>query len=128
MKYTIFSIDNVSDWHTVSKFMRHIDTLASMGKTKGNFIQCIGKWKDSLESSFLCLTEDFVAHVKPFGYVDKQECVMQVSGEGRMRCQLVWADGSIESIGHLHSYKSVEGLNAEGWTYRPDLGLYWVAS
>ncbi len=46
--YALFSIDNVTDTHTLAKFLRHFDTQVAMSRTKGYLVQCIGSYKGKL--------------------------------------------------------------------------------
>ena len=127
MKYTIFSIDNVTDWRVMSRFMRFVDELQAMGKMKGKAIQCVGMWEGALEPSFLCRTDDYLEHIDGSGYVDKQDAIMQVSECNKQYAQLVWHTGERESIGSLKSVSKDEAWQQEGFTYRPDLDIYWIA-
>lgn len=127
MKYTIFSIDNPTDWHQMAKFMRYVDERMAMGKTKGKFIQCVGSWEGVIEPSFLCRTEDFEEHILKSGYVDKQDCVLQISECNKQYAQLLWLlEGTTEFVGSLKSVDKETALKENGWTYRPDLNTYWV--
>ena len=126
MKYTIFSIDNHTDLHVMSKFLRFVDTLRAMDKTKGKFIQCVGSWEGELEPSFLCNTEDYEAHIKDSGYVNGQECVMQVSECNKQYAQLLYPSGVAAFLGSLKSVGKDRAMKEHGWTYRPDLNTYWI--
>lgn len=128
MKYTIFSIDNPNDWHNMSRFMRYVDEIMAMRKTKGRFIQCVGSWMGKLEPSFICRTDDFLEHILESGYVEDQECVLQVSECNKQYAQLWYLDDDKkESLGSLKSVSKQEAETQDGWTYRPDLNIYWIA-
>ena len=49
----IFAIDNNTDFHTVAKFMRHIDTARAMGYMKGGIVMATGYWEGELEASYI---------------------------------------------------------------------------
>ncbi len=127
MRYTIFSIDNVHDTHSLAKFTRHIDTAKAMGKLKGSMVQCIGSYKGELELSFLMNTSDFEANVRPYGFIDHQESILQVSECNKQYADLMFADGTRQSIGSLQDVTKEQAMASEAWTYRPDLNKYWVA-
>lgn len=127
MKYTIFSIDNPNDWHTMAKFMRHVDSLRALSKLKGEVIQCVGMWEGRLEPSFLCRTDDFEDHVRSKGWCDNQEAVLQVSECNKQYAQFLWLEtGHTEFAGSLKSVSKDTALKENGFTYRPDLDTYWV--
>ena len=127
MKYTIFSIDNVNDIHTLAKFTRYMDEHRAMGKLKGGIKVCIGSYKGELEQSFTMLTSDFQSFVKTSGYVANQESILEVSECNKQYADLVFSDGTRESIGSLKDVTKEEAMKHEAWTYRPDLNKYWVA-
>lgn len=128
MKYTIFSIDNPTDWHQMAKFMRYVDTIRVLQKLKGNIIQCIGSWENKLEHSFICLSEDFEKFIIDSKYVDNQEYVLLVSQNKKQFAYLKnLKTEEITSIGRLRQVSKKEALSLPCWTYRPDLDLYYVA-
>ena len=127
MKYTIFSIDGVTEVHALAKFMRHIDTQRVMGKMEGEMVQLIGSYKGALELSFILLTEDFEKHVKPYGFVSNQESVLLVSECNKQYADLLYLqDGHREALGSLKDVSKDEAMKHDGWSYRPDLGTYWI--
>jgi len=132
MAYTIFSIDNVSDVHTLAKFMRHVDTLEAISRTKGRTKTCIGSYKGVLEYSFIMLTTDFNEHIIPMGWVDNQESVLHIYPEksGRfstfIRENPIGTDNLSEHyLGVMQEVSKKEALVLDGWTYRPDLDVYY---
>lgn len=128
MKYTIFSIDNVGDLHTLAKFTRHLDTLRSMGKLRGNVIPCIGSYKGVLEQSFLMRSDDYGEHVDNTHYMDNQESILRVSECNKQYAELYFlAEEGRVPIGSLKSVSKAEAMHHDAWTYRPDLDIYWVS-
>jgi len=128
MKYTIFSIDNVSDLHSMAKFLRHVDTLRAMSQLRGNMIQCIGSYKGELEVSFMCRSDDFEAYILNSGYVDNQESILRVSECNKQYAELYFlAEQGRVSIGSLKSVDKATAMGHDAWTYRPDLNTYWIA-
>ena len=69
MTYVIFSIDNVTDTHTLAKFLRHFDTQVALSKTKGYLMPCIGSYNGKLEQSFICRTEDYLDYVESYAAI-----------------------------------------------------------
>jgi hypothetical protein len=127
MKYTIFSIDNHTDWHTSAKFMRYVDEITAMNKVKGNFIQCVGSWENTIEPSFICRTDDFLNYLLPSGYLDNQSCVLQVSECNKQYAQLLSIPDLVPHyIGSLKCVPKEEALKHSAWTYRPDINQYWI--
>lgn len=126
MTLVVFSIDNVTDLHTLAKFLHYMDTKRATMSMKGNLIQCIGSYEGKLELSFLVTEEDYRKHVIPSGYIDNQESVMVV-------CEQTYSAyfKSISSTWYsnpkrLREVSKKEAMQSEGWTYRPDLDVYWV--
>jgi hypothetical protein len=124
--YVVFSIDNVTDLHTVAKFTRWIDTKRALGELDGEFSVLIGKWKNKLENSFLLRRTDFDKWVVPYGWVDKQEAIMRVSADKRMSTQIVTLGGKILISGHLLQVPPELAMKAEGFTYCIKRDIYWV--
>jgi hypothetical protein len=128
MSIVIFSIDNPHDTHAMAKFLRHIDTQSAMQKLRGKLVHCIGYWEGTLEPSFMLTLQDFNDHVKPYGYVDNQICVMECnSKDSRQPCVLVYPDGKRESVGPMVEVSAADAMQSNAWTYRMDNGKYFVA-
>lgn len=124
MDYVIFAIDKGYDLHTKAKFLRHVDTLRSMGKMDGNMKLVIGSYKGRLEDSYIIQENDFNMHVLDSGFVDKQETFMFV---GRQRWMPYWIETKDQKVlqkGNLRSMHYIPD-GVKDWTYRPDLNTYW---
>ena len=123
MKYVIFSIDNQHD-----AFWRGV--LAGMFKgAKGNLIPCVGSYAGETEFSWLCLREDFDNLIAGTDLIAEQESIMAISECNKQYARLEFLDGERDNVG-LGSLKSVgkeEAMQHSGWTYRPDINIYWVA-
>ena len=122
----IFAIDNNTDTHTVSKFLRYIDTIRAMHRINGPVVHCIGCWEGILEPSYMMDQIDYDNFVKRSGYVDAQECVMHVPGDTRQPCSLVYPNGVTHSIGVMREVPADEALQATGWTYVMATSKYFV--
>jgi len=129
--YVIFAIDNDDDLHTNAKFMRHMDEARAMGKLKGNCVLCIGSYNDVLERSYLVSAYDFVNVVADSGYLDNQESILSLETgyKGRTYATLRYRkdDADPISLGEFRSISPYEIGEHRSWTYRPDLGIYFVA-
>ena len=127
MSYIIFSIDNVTDTHTLAKFMRYIDTLNVMQKTKGSMQICYGSWEGVIEQSFIMRRDDFDKHVRHSGYVSCQESFLHVPADRRQPCVLEYQDGTKIGIGPMQSVTKEHALTLSGWTFNPKLNEYFAA-
>jgi hypothetical protein len=125
----VFAIDGNIDTHRVAKFMRHVDTYRAMGKLQGSIVHCIGSWTDDdgwthLEPSFLMDAKDYYEVVEPFGFTDDQDCVLEVSGDTRQPCTLVFKDGSQQTLKPMRETK--EPHASSNLTYVQATGKYFV--
>jgi len=133
MQFVIFSIDNVDNLHTLSKFLRHMDTMRAMGKLKGSFRPMVGSYKGVLEYAFGCRKEDFDAHVQGFGFIDNQESVLEltVTNNGRTAprtlAKLVYSSGDVVSLGNFKEVTKGVAMGLDAWTYDPKVDVYFAA-
>ena len=127
MSYVLFSIDRVDDLYTLSKFLRHVDTNRAMKKMQGEMKLCFGSWQGVIEQSFIMRQDDYDTFVKPYGFTDQQESVLLVPEDTRQPCVLVYGNGTKMGIGPMREVSKEDAMAQAGWTYRPDLGLYFVA-
>lgn len=125
MDYVIFSIDKDHDLHQKAKFLRHMDTLRSMGKLSDTMVVAIGSYKGKLESSYIVSERDFNQYVLGSSFVDNQESFMFVGPQSWMPywietnyTELTVKEGNLRSLSYLPN-------GIKDWTYRPDLNLYW---
>lgn len=126
LKYTIFSIDNFTDLHTLAKFLRLVDEARAMDKMVGTVKPLIGSYEGKLEYSFIMRTDDFHTIVANSGYVANQESVMQVSECNQKYCQLVYPDGETEYLGRLRETGDMLPEYDEDFSYRPDTNTYFT--
>lgn len=126
-KYVAFSIDNVMDPMVCIQFKGWWEKQVRNIIVQGNLVQCVGKYKDEIEYSFLCLTEDFDL-IWEAGWVKNQESILMVSENNNQAATLRYLDGSPdEVVGHLQYVDKQRALaNPDGWSYRPDLDKYWI--
>lgn len=129
-EHVIFEIDNPTDTHQLAKFMRLVDTLRAMAILAGEVVTAIGCYKGQLNQSFIMTRRDFEDHIFNSGFVGKQESFLYVETghKGRQYAKLVYQfHPVVEPIGQLVEVTAQEALQEMAWTYRPDLGKYWVA-
>jgi len=124
LEQIVFAIDKNYDAHTVSKFMRHMDTQRAMGRADP-VVQCIGAWTGEegetyMEPSYMVSTRDFDKHVKDSGYVDDQVCFLVIPGDTRQPCALRYPDGSREALSPMRKIASTQGVT--NWTYVIETG------
>lgn len=132
-EYVIFAIDNDDDVHTNAKFMRFMDTLDVMGKMRGKMKLCIGSYNDALERSYLVRFDDFFDHIAESGYVDEQESILVLRDgyHGKTYATLKYefvrdkSEGD-EFLGVFKSISPYEIGEHRSWTYRSDVGIYFV--
>jgi hypothetical protein len=127
MPYVLFSIDRVSDVHTLAKFIRYIDTLEVMNKTRGRMKLCFGSWEGMMEQSFIMRQDDFDTFVRNSGYVTDQASFLHVPDDVRQPCVLEYQDGSRFGVGPMRKVTKDYAMMQKGWTYRPDIDCYYVA-
>jgi len=126
MKYTIFSIDNFTDLHTLARFLRLVDEARALGKMKGTMKPMIGSYKGKLKYSFIMRTDDFHLVVADSGYLDKQECIMQVSECNKKYTQLVYPDGEVEYLGCMADTQPFVPRVFEDYSYDPAQDRYFT--
>lgn len=127
METVVFSIDNVTDLHCLAKFLRWIDTNKALGKLTGDMKVCFGCYKGVIEQSFVMLRVDFDKYVRSQGWVDGQESFLMVPSDDRQPCTLAFSDGRVDVLGRLTEVSPAVVHRLNGWTYRPDLNLYFAA-
>jgi hypothetical protein len=120
----IFSIDNVSNLHQLSKFLRHMDTQRATGKLKDEFQTCIGYWEGILENSFICGKEDFLTYVDAHGWCDNQTAIILMDDEGE--CYIKYGPHNAEYLGVFTNVSEPEAKVSQGWTYDMKTNSYWV--
>lgn len=127
-KYVAFSIDNVMDPMVCIQFKGWWENQVRINNVQGNLVQCVGKYKDEIEYSFLCLTEDFDL-IWDDGWVENQESVLLFSENNNQAATLRYLQEQRpdEVVGHLQYVDKQRALaNPDGWSYRPDLDKYWI--
>ena len=124
----IFSIDNVSDLHTMATFTRFLDTKRAMGKLVGSVTLCVGSYKGKMEQSFMMDQVDFNKFIRGTYWIDDQESVLHVPGDVRQPCSLEYlASGHIEAFNRMREvFWCAAGLpEYDGWRYVPATGKYF---
>jgi hypothetical protein len=127
--YVIFSIDNVTNVHTLAQFSHHLDMKRAMQKLKGNVVLSIGSYKGMLEQSFILLREDFDAVVRGSQWIKDQESILHIEDGhgGKVYGELeILASGERQFLGLVEQVSQDEAMQNDGWTYRPDLNKYFT--
>jgi len=133
MAYVIFSIDNVTDVHTLAKFLRHMDTQKALGKMEGKMKTLIGSYLGVMEYSFLCNEADFNNHVATMGFTSGQESILKLTDTSNGRtskrtfASLVYSSGDIAKLGEFKVVSKDDALSKDGWTYDPTNNQYFIA-
>ena len=127
-KYVAFSIDNVMDPMVCIQFKGWWNKQVQNTNVHGNLVQCVGKYKDDVEYSFITLYSDFEKVVEA-GWVKNQESVLMFSENNNQVATLRYLQHQLpdEVVGHLQYVDKQRALaNPDGWSYRPDLDKYWI--
>lgn len=130
-RYTIFSIDREYDEDVREAFEVFFeDTVGTVSR----LVRCVGSYKGILETSWICSTNDFNNFIWGTKWVANQESVLLVSACNKQYASLMFSDFSKKdasvdtlSLGSLKSVDAEEAMKHDAWTYRPDLGIYWIA-
>ena len=124
MPFIIFSVDNEANPINRAAFVSYI---ANCDK-RGACVPVIGCYKGVREFSWIIHKDDFDKYVKNSGFVDNQESFLQVASGNKMETVLLFpASGERVPLGCMHQVDESEALASDAWTYRPDMGVYWIA-
>jgi hypothetical protein len=124
----IFSIDNVSDLHTMATFTRFLDTKRAMGKLVGSVTLCVGSYKGELEPSFMMNEVDFNKFIRGSDWIKNQESFLHVPGDVRQPCVLEYVAGGHDRVRPMKEiFWCAAGLPCnDSWTYVPATGKYFT--
>ena len=126
MPYVIFTIDFENNPHRMNIFMNFIAEKAP--DMAGNVLPMIGCYKGKREHSFICREDDFNEFIRNTAFMRGQESILIVASGNKMEAVLEYlSDGRIVGLGCMHEVCKEEAMQAEAWTYRPDLDVYWIA-
>ena len=112
-----FSIDNNTNVHETAKFLRLMDTQRALNNMQGTIVLCIGSYDGLLEPSYIVNEKDFYDIVEPSGYVNTQDCVLEIPGDTRQPCTLKFYDGATYSVGPMKRVTKEEAASLRSWTY-----------
>lgn len=125
-EWVIFETDE-GDIHNLCTFTKFMSNAQAMKKIKG-IIPAIGYYKGKMNHSWIMSKEDYLSYVQKYKFVEQQDTVLVVETghRGRQYASLCSA-GSLEPVAFLGELKSQRHRPAtlDGWTYRPDLNLYF---
>lgn len=131
MSYALFSIDFENNPLKMNVFLNHIRALEAAG-SHGHFVQAIGRYNGKAEHCFICTKTDFENHIRGSVFIAGQESVLWIASGNKAEAHLEYfetshAAGMLVGMGSMHQVSKEEAFASDGFTYRPDLGLYWVA-
>jgi len=127
-EFTIFAIDNGTDPYVQYHFMKRVNELRALTQIKPVRL-CVGSWMGELEYSYCLHKQDFDRYFLAGGFVEKQECVMQLHGvnprKQRMHVYLEYRNGEKDKLGKLIEISKADADHLEAWTYFCDTGKYF---
>lgn len=124
MQYTIFTIDREFDPLTRAQFVGSFHGQ----EPKGDMRPILGCYNGTRERSWIVRRDDFDRIVRATHWILRQESVLHVAGGNKMECVLEYlADNRLEPLGCMHEVSEAEAMASPAWSYRPDLGIYWIA-
>jgi len=122
LEYTIFAIDNDTDLHTVSKFLRYMDTQRVMNGVDITLL--FGCYSGALENSYM-IQSRHLFHVSD--WIKGQESILRVPGDVRQPCALEYLKtGNQEILGPMREVPKDEAMKLHAWTYNPNNGKYFT--
>ena len=121
--YIIFAIDGEEADGKV--FRATLSLQYKIGNMRGKCIQCVGSWKGVEETSYIMREDDFNKFVRG-NWVKKQEAIMRIYSGNRQAVELIHTGGKVEHLGFLRQVNEETARKEDGWTYRPDLDIYWI--
>lgn len=105
------------------------DAFLNLFGYRSNFARVTGSYKGEKEKALVCTLDTFILLLK--GYPDaiaNQESFLFTTRCNKLYAQLIYSDGRPdEQLGSLHAVSEDEAKTNEAWSYRPDMGIYWVA-
>ena len=113
----VFSIDNAHEPRTLSRFLRHMDNQRAVGKLRGPFQVCIGKWGDKLENSFICNEKDFYDFA--VDWTKGQEAILLIDS-----ANFAFMGGF--SVGNWNKVTAKKAMVKKGWTYIMEDNTWWI--
>lgn len=129
MEKVIFSIDFENNPHKLNIFMNRIAEAEAFGQLEGHILPMLGKYKGKTEHCFICRRDDFDKHIRGSEYIKGQESIMMVASGNKMEVRLEYLDQRSPPVGLgcMHEVCREEAMQADAWTYRPDMDVFWIA-
>lgn len=127
MEKVIFSIDFENNPLRMNVFKNYYASIAD--QMQGNIVDMLGCYKGKREHCFICRLDDFDAYFRTSVYLRGQESIMLVASGNKMEVGLEYLDGKRKSVdlGCMHEVCREEAMQADAWTYRPDMDVFWIA-
>jgi hypothetical protein len=120
--HIIFSFDQPWQIHVAAKLYRFIDTLRAMDKLQYTPKLGTGYWEGTLEPIIMMDYNDFVERIVDSGYVDDQECFLQLNPRtprsSATQATLVYntPDKNGKVLGEFKEITYNEALLSNAWT------------
>ena len=128
MDSVIFTIDFENNPLRMNVFMNRIAEAKAFGQLRGDILPMLGKYNGKAEHCFICTLEDFDNHIRGSEYIKRQESILLVASGNKMEVGLEYlATGRVVDLGCMHEVCPEEAAQAPAWSYRPDMGVYWIA-
>lgn len=108
--------------------MQYQSIKRAIAPSMGDIKPVIGHWEGVTSQSFIMDEVEFNRLVRNSGMVDKQECFMHVTSCNKAYASLEYQDGLSIALGSMHQVSMEQAMRSDGWTYRPDLDVWWVAA
>lgn len=132
MEKVIFSIDFENNPHRMNIFKNYI--AENHHRMNGNVVDMIGCYKGKREHCFICRLDDFDQLIRGSAFIAGQESILLVASGNKMEVGLEYLkppvgfdDWKVVDLGCMHEVCREEAMQAENWSYRPDLDVYWIA-
>ena len=129
--FALFSIDFENNPLKLNVFLNYIRDIEANG-SHGHFKQAIGRYDGKTEHCFLCTKPDFEKYIRGTVYIAGQESVLWIASGNKQEAHLEYfatptAAGMLIGMGCMHEVSKEEAEASGAFTYRPDLGVYWIA-
>lgn len=132
MEKVIFSIDFENNPLRMNVFKNYCASIAD--QMQGNIVDMLGCYKGKREHCFICRLDDFDAYFRTSVYLRGQESIMLVASGNKMEVGLEYLtpygdsrSNHVQDLGCMHEVCREEAMQADAWTYRPDMDVFWIA-
>lgn len=92
-------------------------------------IQCEGKYKNTVETSWIITYEEYQLLKQNTNFLEGQECVLVIPPENKLRwnpCFFEYPNGEKREVGRLVEVSEEEATKSEGYTKVLETGRYFI--